>query len=276
MRVKLAACAALPLALLLAPGSRAENVVLRSGQRLSVTGYQRLGGKYRLQLAGGFVEVPAEEVLSIEPEDSFASEPAKALPAVAAPYGELISAAAAKYQVDADLITSVIAAESNFDPKAVSRRNARGLMQLMPETAARLGVQNIFDPRENIEGGTHYLRDLLQRYKNDLILALAAYNAGPERVYTRVPAIRETRNYVTRIKRDYDQRKRDQSKPGPRKTDRQNSPQRQPDPARSARLAATFVAGKHNVQPTKSPATLSGASTGVPAATPTGDTSAIR
>jgi hypothetical protein len=197
---------------LIAPAARGEYVVLRSGQRLSVTGYQLVGEKYRLQMNGGFVEVLAEEVVSIEPEEVFASEPKKAEPAIAAPYGALITAAAAKYSVDADLITSVIAAESNFDPKAISRRNARGLMQLMPQTAKRLGVQNIFDPKENIDGGTHYLRDLLQRYKNDLILALAAYNAGPERVYTRVPAIRETRNYVARIKRTYDQRKSDQRK----------------------------------------------------------------
>jgi soluble lytic murein transglycosylase-like protein len=194
---------------------RAEYVVLRSGQRLNVTGYQLVGEKYRLQLKGGFVEVPVAEVLSIEPEEVFASDPKKAEPTVAGPYGELITAAAAKYSVDADLITSVIAAESNFNPKAISRRNARGLMQLMPQTAAHLGVRNIFDPKENIDGGTHYLRDLLQRYKNDLILALAAYNAGPERVYTRVPAIGETRNYVVRVKRTYDQRKADQRKAAP-------------------------------------------------------------
>jgi hypothetical protein len=205
-------CAGLVLFL---PPVRAEYVVLRSGQRLSVTGYQLVGEKYRLQLNGGFVEVPAGEVLSIEPEEVFASEPQKAAPAVAGPYGELITAAAAKYSVDADLITSVIAAESNFNPKAISRRNARGLMQLMPQTAVHLGVHNSFDPKENIDGGTHYLRDLLQRYKNDLILTLAAYNAGPERVYTRVPAIGETRNYVVRVKRTYDQRKSDQRKSAP-------------------------------------------------------------
>jgi hypothetical protein len=194
------------------PTLRADYVVLRSGQRLNVTGYQLVGEKYHLQLAGGFVEVAAEEVVSIEPEEIFTSEPKKAEPAIAGPYGEFITAAAAKYKVDADLITSVIATESNFDPKAISRRNARGLMQLMPQTAAHLGVQNIFDPKENIDGGTHYLRDLLQRYNNDLILALAAYNAGPERVVTTVPRIRETKNYVARVKRNLDQRKSDQHK----------------------------------------------------------------
>jgi hypothetical protein len=194
-----------------APRLRAEYVVLRSGQRLSVTGYQLLDGKYRLQMAGGSVEVPAEEVVTIEPEDVFTPSPPKPPIVAAAPYREIVEAAAARYGVDADLIASVIAVESNFDPKAISRKNARGLMQLLPETAARLGVKNIFDPQENIDAGTHYLRDLLQQYKNDLVLALAAYNAGPLRVqqYGRVPPYRETISYVRRVKHAYDKRKTD-------------------------------------------------------------------
>jgi len=122
----------------------------------------------------------------------------------------LIRTAAKRYSVDADLITSVIAAESNFDPKAISRRNARGLMQLLPTTATHLGVKNIFDPQENIDAGTHYLSDLLLLYKNDLALTLAAYNAGPERVHRygqRVPPFAETISYVRRVKQTYSQRK---------------------------------------------------------------------
>jgi len=124
-------------------------------------------------------------------------------------YRDLVEAAAKRYSVDADLITSVIAVESNFDPKALSRKNARGLMQLLPETAARLGVQNIYDPQENIDAGTRYLRELLQTYNNDVVLALAAYNAGPERVqqYGRVPPFAETISYVRRVKRSYDKSK---------------------------------------------------------------------
>jgi soluble lytic murein transglycosylase-like protein len=202
-------CAILAGALLFAaaPATRAEYVALRSGMRLHVTGYQLIGEKYKLQIAGGVVEVPAEEVVSIEPEDNFAPLPAPV--AVTAPFREIVKAVAAKYNVDADLITSVIAAESNFDPKAVSKRNARGLMQLLPETAARFGVQNIFDPQENIDAGTHYLRDLLQRYNNDLVLALAAYNAGPERVqqFGTVPPYRETVSYIRRVKRSYEKSK---------------------------------------------------------------------
>jgi soluble lytic murein transglycosylase-like protein len=197
----------LPLALLVAPAVRAEYVVLKSGQRLTVTSYQLSGDTYRLQMAGGAVEIAAEEVVAIEPEEIFA--PVPPTPVVKPPYRELVEAAAARYKVDADLITSVIAVESNFDPKAVSRKKARGLMQLLPETAARLGVRNIEDPQENIDAGTRYLRDLLQRYNNNLVLALAAYNAGPERIqqYGHVPPFAETISYVRRVKRGYENSK---------------------------------------------------------------------
>jgi len=197
----------LPLALLGAPAVRAEYVVLRSGQRLTVTSYQLNGDTYRLQMAGGSVEIAAEEVVAIEPEEVFTRVPAT--PAVKPPYRELVEAAAARYNVDADLITSVIAVESNFDPKAVSRKKARGLMQLLPETAARLGVRNIEDPQENIDAGTRYLRELLQKYSNNLALALAAYNAGPQRIqqYGRVPPFPETISYVRRVKRSYENNK---------------------------------------------------------------------
>jgi hypothetical protein len=191
-----------------APCVRAEYIVLRSGQRLAVTGYQILGDKYRLQMKGGTAEIPVEQVLSIEPEEIFVSVPPTEISQE--PFGDLIRAAAKRYSVDADLITSVIAAESNFDAKAISRRDARGLMQLLPATAARLGVKNIFDPQENIEAGTHYLSDLLQLYKNDLALTLAAYNAGPERVQQygqRVPPFAETISYIRRVKQTYEQRK---------------------------------------------------------------------
>lgn len=202
---------ALAAALAAVQTARAEYIVLRSGQRLSVTSYQLVSGTYKLQLPGGSAEVPASEVLSIEPEEVFASSPAT-MPG-AAPYGELIRAAAVRYSVDADLVTSVIAAESNFDPKAVSRKNARGLMQLLPETAQKLGVRNIFDPKENIDAGTRYLGELLKRYNQNLALALAAYNAGPDRVrqYGRVPPYRETVGYVRRIQLEYSRRKAKQA-----------------------------------------------------------------
>jgi transglycosylase-like protein with SLT domain len=187
--------------------ARAEYFVTRGGQRLHVSGYQLLDGKYRLQVEGGFVEMQAEDVVAIEPEDVFVSAPP--VPVAKGPFRDLIEAAASRYNVDAELIASVIAAESNFEPKAISRRNARGLMQLLPETAARLGVHNIFDPAENIDAGTHYLSDLLARYKNDLALTLAAYNAGPLRVqqYGHVPPFSETQLYVRKVRSAYAKRK---------------------------------------------------------------------
>jgi hypothetical protein len=192
------------------PAVRAEYIVLRSGQRLAVSGYQLLDNySYRLQMKGGTVDVPVEQVVSIEPEEIFTPGPPP-VEVSQEPFGDLIRASAKRYSVDADLITSVIAAESNFDPKAISRRNARGLMQLLPTTAAQLGVKNIFDPQENIDAGTHYLSELLFLYKNDVALTLAAYNAGPERVQRygqRVPPFAETISYVRRVRQTYNQRK---------------------------------------------------------------------
>lgn len=196
--------AGLFLALAGAPQVRAEYVVLRTGARLNVTGYQLLGDKYRLQMKGGTAEVAVEDVVTIEPEEIFEPLPEPLSPTT--PYHDIIRAAAEQYGVDADLIHCVIAVESNFNPKAISPRNARGLMQLLPSTATRMGVKNIFDPKENVDGGTRYLRDMLSRYHNDVTLALAAYNAGPEKVQrygNRVPPFVETQNYIRRIALGY-------------------------------------------------------------------------
>ena len=203
------------VAALTAPSARAEYVVLQSGLRLHVTGYQLLGEKYRLQLQGGWMDVSVADVVKIEPEEVFQPipQPPAAAPASTAasqaPYHEFVLAAASHYGVDAELISSVMEVESHFNPKAVSVKNARGLMQLLPETAARLGVQDIFDPKQNIDAGTHYLHDLLQLYNNDLTLALAAYNAGPDKVqkYGNVPPYRETQSYVKQVKKKYQQNK---------------------------------------------------------------------
>ena len=110
-------------------------------------------------------------------------------------FEDLIRQAAEKYGVDANLVRSVIRAESNFNPKAVSSAGARGLMQLMPATAAGLGVGDSFNPQENINGGVKLLSRLLRKYDGDVRLALAAYNAGPGAVarYGGVPPYQETR-----------------------------------------------------------------------------------
>jgi hypothetical protein len=189
-----------------APPLRADYAVLRSGQRLHITGYERLGDTVRLQLAGGSVEIPSSELVGVEPEEVFGPAPAPNLPV---PFAEQIRAAALKHQVDEDLIISVIAAESNFNPRAVSAKFARGLMQILPETAARFGVTDVFDPAENIDAGARYLKELLARYNQDLALALAAYNAGPDRVeqYRGVPPYSETRTYIKRVTQGLKDRK---------------------------------------------------------------------
>jgi soluble lytic murein transglycosylase-like protein len=119
----------------------------------------------------------------------------------AVPYQELIRSVSEQHGVPADLVTSVIRLESNFNPAAVSPRGARGLMQLMPDTAAELGVHNSFDVEQNLEGGVRYLRALLERFAGDVALAVAAYNAGAEVVkrYGGIPPYPETERYVERF-----------------------------------------------------------------------------
>ena len=121
-------------------------------------------------------------------------------PAVSVPYGESIRAAAADNGLEAALVTAVIAAESNFDPHALSAKGAQGLMQLMPATADDLGVRDVWDPDQNIRGGTAHLARLLGKY-DDVSLALAAYNAGEGTVDSHggVPPFQETQQYVQRV-----------------------------------------------------------------------------
>ncbi len=180
--------------------ARADYAVLRSGARLHVTGYVLEGDHVRLSLAGGSVLIAAADLISVEPEDLFPTPPPRDVD-FGVRYADLIHAAALRHGVEERLISSVIAAESNFNPKAVSRKQALGLMQLLPETAARYSVADVFDPAQNIDAGTHYLKDLLERYRGNLALALAAYNAGPEAVdrYGRVPPFPETQNYVRQV-----------------------------------------------------------------------------
>ncbi len=119
-------------------------------------------------------------------------------------YESIIQEAAQRYRVDAGLIRAVIQAESGGNPLAVSRAGARGLMQLMPQTAVELGVTNSFDPAQNIMGGTSYLRSLLDRYRGDVKLALAAYNWGMGNLEKRPGSMpQETKNYVAKVERQY-------------------------------------------------------------------------
>jgi soluble lytic murein transglycosylase-like protein len=125
--------------------------------------------------------------------------------AARARFNRFIQAAAKQYRLDPELIKAVIKVESDFNPSAVSKKGAMGLMQLMPDTAQEMGVASPFEPEENIRGGSRYLRKLTDLFDGDLRLVLAAYNAGPSRVLAlnRVPRIAETEKYVKRVLWEY-------------------------------------------------------------------------
>lgn len=202
----------------------AEVAVLRNGFSIRHERREQIGDITRLYTAGGYVDIPTEQIASFEEDDTPQPQPiAQPTPAppttasVAQPVttgtiksvDELVREASARQRLDPDFVNSVIKAESNFYPRAVSPKGAQGLMQLMPGTAAKLGVTDPFDPRANVEAGTTYLSELLDLYNNDPIRALAAYNAGPQRVqqYHGVPPYRETQLYIARIVRDFNAKK---------------------------------------------------------------------
>ena len=194
--------------------SGAELATLRNGFAIRHERHEVLGDVTRLYMAttpDNYVDIPTAEILNYEEIVA----PVVPVPdpiqiQVASPtFDDMVNAASNHNHIDPDLIVSVIRAESGFNPRAISRKGAQGLMQLMPQTAARLGVQDAFDPATNVEGGTRYLGQLLARYHNNVALALAAYNAGPERVeqYRGVPPYRETRVYVSKIILDFNRKK---------------------------------------------------------------------
>lgn len=203
----------------LASEARAEIVVFKNGRTMSVKSHTVNGDMATVVLReGGEVTFPAaiidrvdpDEVPYPEPEAQFAAGPDVPGDAVAAlsddvlarrPYAELIASAAATHDVDVRLVHAVIEQESNYQPRARSRKGARGLMQLMPATARQYGVRDSYDPKANIEAGVRHLKNLLSRL--DLATALAAYNAGEGTVqrYGGLPPYPETRNYVSSILR---------------------------------------------------------------------------
>ena len=209
--VLLLAGAALPL-------GAAEHITLRNGFDLICDHREVSGDHVRLYMTAtgpDFTEVPSADIVSSEFVALPAPKDPAPAPAIAAPtptpaeIREMAAKAGAAHDLDVELLASVIRAESNGNVYAVSRAGARGLMQLMPGTATKLGVTDSFRAEQNINGGTAYLNSLLERYHDNLALALAAYNAGPAAVdkYHGIPPYRETRLYVAHIIRDFNRRK---------------------------------------------------------------------
>jgi len=155
-----------------------------------------------------------KHISAIQPAAPARKVATPANPVAAIDLDQVVREASSRNRLDPDFVNSVIMAESHFKTHAVSKKGALGLMQLMPATAAQLGVADPFDPRANVEAGTAHLSALLDRYNNDPIKALAAYNAGAHRVkqYNGVPPYRETRAYISKIVRDFNAKKRAQMK----------------------------------------------------------------
>lgn len=217
------------LGLLVCPLARAmEHVTLKNGFELDCVRREVVGDKVRLYLAGNsadssadanYLEVAADSIIRVEtiadtpkPVAAVAKMPG-AVTLITAPtkeeMHEMLAHAGAAHHIDEDLLASVVRAESGGQVKAVSRTGAQGLMQLMPGTASAMGVDDAFQPQQNIAGGTAYLDALLTRYHDNVALALAAYNAGPGAVdrYHGIPPYRETREYVARVIREFNRRK---------------------------------------------------------------------
>jgi hypothetical protein len=200
--------------------SAAQMAILRNGFAIRHERREVRGNVTRLFLTAApdnYVDVPTPELAGFEEDDTPVLPLPVSVPTPVISLDEVVRAACARNNVDPDLVNSLIAAESGFNPNAVSRKGAQGLMQLMPRTAAWLGVPNALDPASNVEGGTRYLRELLVHYNNDVTKALAAYNAGPERVeqYHGLPPYPETVAYVARIIRDLNRKKLSPPRPQP-------------------------------------------------------------
>jgi soluble lytic murein transglycosylase-like protein len=214
------------VSLLSATSVAADVAILRNGFTIRHESREQIGESTRLYTSAdrtSFVDIPTADVERFEKDDTpLPSALNSTVSAVASPaaVADAIGSASNRYRLDPDFVNSVVSAESGFNPRAVSRKGALGLMQLMPQTASQLGVDNPFDPAKNAEGGTRYLRILLERYNFDVAKALAAYNAGPTRVeqHHGVPPYRETRKYVAGIIRDYNRKKLKQEKLSASKT----------------------------------------------------------
>ncbi|MGB6973288.1 MAG: lytic transglycosylase domain-containing protein [Terracidiphilus sp.] len=231
-----ASSAIVALALLATAAHAAERVELRNGFTMTCDHHARVDGKVRLYLGAGednYIALMPDEIAGYDsvtdarpdsrPVTSSDTHPdpapntPDATPETnehaqlnAADLREMLNRAGKAHNLDVDLLASVVKAESDGQAHAVSRAGARGLMQLMPETAQTLGVKDSFNPGENVRGGSAYLDALLRRYHENLALALAAYNAGPEAVDRShgIPPYAETRAYVARVIHEFNRRVR--------------------------------------------------------------------
>jgi soluble lytic murein transglycosylase-like protein len=232
-RAAVCALGVLGMAAVCRPARATEHVTLKNGFELDCTRRIMVGDRVRLYFVpkgpsvaegvgddANYVEVAADSVVRVETiADAVVQAPAtksavtaKKSPPVAptvAEMRELLAHAGTAHNIDADLLASVVRAESGGQVTAVSRAGAQGLMQLMPATANDLGVQDAFRADQNIAGGTAYLDLLLTKYHDNIALALAAYNAGPAAVdrYHGIPPYRETQAYVARVIREFNRRK---------------------------------------------------------------------
>jgi soluble lytic murein transglycosylase-like protein len=231
--------AAAAIAAMAIPARAAERVTLSNGFAQICDHHEMVQGKYRLYTSkdeGSYIEFPLNQIAGIEWAPDPPPEPVepvvKAAPAAntavpvtnpaeakltPADLHQMLAKAGTAHNVDEDLLASVVKAESGGNAHAVSRTGAQGLMQLMPGTAADLGVQDSFRPEQNVRGGSAYLDALLTKYQDNLSLALAAYNAGPAAVdkYHGVPPYRETKLYIARVIHEFNRRVRERERQSP-------------------------------------------------------------
>jgi hypothetical protein len=218
-----AASAALLLAAASRPAHSAERVSLTNGYDMLCHHHAQVGSHIRLYLGPGessYIDRAPSDIATIEtvpdpppptvdpvsltePSETRAEAPLSSLD-----LHEMLAQAGQQHNLDADLLASVVKAESNGNTRAVSRAGARGLMQLMPKTAAEQGVEDSFRPDQNVRGGSAYLNTLLVKYHDNIATALAAYNAGPAAVdkYHGIPPYHETRAYVARVIHEFNRR----------------------------------------------------------------------
>ena len=197
-----------------AGSASADTLYLKAGKSLKIEAFSCNTTTCVASIKGGDIEVRASDVDRVEPDEPVDVEPVPATlastPGVEAnpkkTIEDMVADAAHKYALPRSLVRAVARAESGLDPRATSPKGAKGVMQLMPDTAKELGVEDAFDPAQNIDAGAKLLRQLLEKYQGRVAEALAAYNAGQGAVakHNGVPPYRETRGYIRKVVKDFE------------------------------------------------------------------------